>query len=106
MREADIDLGCDHFLTFTRWAPDRELNPQYADIADNDKVGAIIQHMTPDGVNECSASVFFKCEAQARVFPDHASWTVESFGPLTLSPSIRCSCGDHGYIRNGAWVRA
>lgn len=31
-------------------------------------------------------------------------WAVESFEPMTLSPSIQCSCGDHGYIRGGLWL--
>lgn len=30
-------------------------------------------------------------------------WTVEKLDPLTLSPSLLCSCGDHGFIREGRW---
>lgn len=31
-------------------------------------------------------------------------WQVESYDPLTLSPSIAChTCPHHGYIRNGKW---
>lgn len=34
-------------------------------------------------------------------------WKVESYDPLTLSPSLLCTaCGHHGYIRQGAWVPA
>jgi hypothetical protein len=32
-------------------------------------------------------------------------WTVEQKEPLTLSPSIACDCGLHGWIRNGQWVQ-
>lgn len=35
------------------------------------------------------------------------TWEVENDEPLTLSPSIECrACGDHGFIKNGKWVRA
>jgi hypothetical protein len=31
-------------------------------------------------------------------------WTVEQREPLTISPSIRCACGDqHGFLRNGRY---
>ncbi len=34
-------------------------------------------------------------------------WTVESWDPLTLSPSILCRpCGHHGWIRGGRWESA
>lgn len=34
------------------------------------------------------------------------TWSVESRDPLTMSPSLLCSCGDHGWIRDGRWQRA
>lgn len=34
-------------------------------------------------------------------------WQVESWDPLTLSPSVLCNtCGLHGFIREGRWVPA
>jgi len=33
-------------------------------------------------------------------------WAVQSIDPLTISPSIACGCGDHGFIRDGKWVSA
>lgn len=31
-------------------------------------------------------------------------WKVESWEPLTISPSIKCACnGQHGHIRNGRY---
>ena len=41
----DIDLGDGHTLRFTCWKPDRELNPQYADLPDVERVGAIVSHI-------------------------------------------------------------
>lgn len=36
-----------------------------------------------------------------------ASWTLSgSYKQPTLSPSFRCHCGDHGFIREGKWVKA
>ena len=34
------------------------------------------------------------------------SWNVASAMPLTLTPSILCACGEHGFVRNGKWVPA
>lgn len=43
--------------------------------------------------------------------PDTASlngrvtWTLDSWNPFTISPSLRCSdCGAHGFIREGKWL--
>ena len=38
-------------------------------------------------------------------------WTVRSWDPLTIEPSVLCSlekggCGEHGFIRQGRWVDA
>ena len=33
-----------------------------------------------------------------------AYWTVVSWEPLTIVPSVLCGCGDHGYVTQGAWV--
>jgi hypothetical protein len=102
----DLDLGDDHLLWFNCWKPDRELNPQYVDLPDVERVGAIVAHKTPAG-EWCWAGIHFENEASRRVFPDHPRWVVESADPLTLSPSLLCKlCGDHGFIRAGRWVRA
>lgn len=103
-----FDLGNDHTLEFTCWAPDRELNPQYAGIPDVEKFGAIIYHKKPDG-SDCASAVSFEGEVHGKIEPKHPAWKVESWEPLTLSPSILClaeGCGDHGFIRNGKWVKA
>jgi hypothetical protein len=33
-------------------------------------------------------------------------WTLVSKEPLTVTPSLACGCGDHGFITNGKWVSA
>jgi hypothetical protein len=99
----DIDLGDGHYLTFTCWKPDRALNPQYAHLPDNDRIGGIIRHGDP--LEPCEGSIWFDCPQVREVFPGHPMWTVECWEPLTCSPSFLCHCGDHGFIRNGKWVR-
>lgn len=41
-----------------------------------------------------------------RARPEATSWEMSSEDPLTLSPSLLCSCGDHGFIRDGGWAPA
>lgn len=112
-RPPDIDLGDDHLLWFFQWSPDRELNPQYADLPDVERAGAIVSHFAPDG-SDCMSSINFDLPAMRRVFPKESRWQVQSWEPLTLSPSLLCraplegggECRDHGFIRAGRWVRA
>lgn len=98
------EIGHGVGYVFTAWAPDRELNPQYDGIPDVDRFGLIYRHPAPDG-SECSGSVVFEGEAARKVMPNHPQWTVDSWEPLTLSPSLLCTtCGHHGWIKNGAWA--
>lgn len=102
----EVDLGDNHWLRFIGWHPDRKLNPQYKDIPDCDIVGANIRHLKSDG-SECNGFVHFDIETVKQLFSQYERWTVESWNPLTLSPSILCEiCGDHGFIKNGKWVKA
>lgn len=96
MTEAVIDLGDDHTIEFTSYKGD-------------DRAGAIVTHKTPAGVL-CESSIPFLGRAWANEFKsglaDHA-WELVSDNPVTLSPSLACrACGDHGFIREGKWVRA
>lgn len=101
-----IDLGHEHSIEFVRWAPDRDLNPQYEGVPDVEKYGATIYHNRPDGT-PCAGFVTFASEAQRLVEPNRPNtWDVISWDPLTLSPSVLCSCGDHGFVRDGSWVVA
>lgn len=105
-----IDLGHDHTLRFVSWAPDRDLNPQYDGIPDVERYGAVISHPAPPGYRGagdlCEGSIIFDGEVQRRLDPHRPRWTVESWQPLTLSPSLQCHCGDHGHVRGGVWVPA
>ena len=97
-----IDLGSGYTLTYTSWKPDRRLNPQYDGVPDVERYGAIIR--CPHGV----AALTFASEVQAKIEPSRKNvWTVVSYEPLTLSPSIHnTECGCHGFVRDGKWVRA
>lgn len=101
-----LDLGHGHAIKWCGWYPDRDLNPQYASLPDVDKWGLTIYHTTPSG-QPCAGFVTLDGDVQRQVEPNRTNrWTVESWEPLTLSPSVLCSCGDHGFIRNGVWVPA
>lgn len=121
----DLDLGDMHTLRYFSWDPDLELNPQYQGIADVpvEKAGAIVGHFRPDDSSHyCEGGVTFDIPQMRAVNPNGTFWTVESWEPLTLSPSLLCKaplfdpdthkpipnteCGDHGFIREGKWVRA
>lgn len=99
---AVVDLGMGHTMRFTTWAPDRVLNPQYADLPDMDPVGGI--HTCRHG-NQ--GSILFRSEVIDKVYPNHPVWELVSLDPLHLEPSIvvhRCGC--HGFIRDGKWADA
>lgn len=103
----DLDLGSDRVAWWTQWSPDRDLNPQYIDLPDIPRLGLILQHgdqPTAEGGAWCIGSIMFDSEVTRRVWPDHPRWTVESWDPLTLSPSILVRGCCHGFIRGGLWV--
>lgn len=99
------DLGHGHTLRWADWAPDRELNPQYANLPDIARIGATVGHLRPDNAQPCAGFIHVDSPQARYLFPGRQFWTVESWEPLTLSPSLLCGlCGDHGYIRDGRWV--
>lgn len=111
------DLGDDHWLTGICWAPDRDLNPRYAGLPDVERWGAMIWHRRQDGTLCHGAITFDTPEVRAVMAvrgEERNVWQVESWDPLTISPSVLCcfpldgggTCGDHGFIRAGRWVRA
>lgn len=115
MTREPIDLGHGHTLRFTSWSPDRALNPQYAEVLDVERWGAIVGHpvgphpivATAQSSGYCEGAITFDGPVQRQVSePNRPMWTVESWEPLTLSPSLLCACGDHGFIRDGRWVPA
>ena len=102
-----LDLGNDHYATFTAWAPDRDLNPQYKDLPDVEHWGAIIEHPDKrDPSRLCTSGITFDGEVQRKMTPAAHLWTLVSLEPLHTEPSLLCICGDHGFIREGRWVPA
>jgi hypothetical protein len=103
-----IDLGDGHSLRWLRWAPDdlpgnRELYGVPLPVVE--RAGAVVVHGPPD--EPCEGVVHFAGTRLQEFSPKMNFWTVESWDPLTLSPSILCKrCGDHGHIRNGRWERS
>ena len=106
MTSQPIELGSSHSITIAVWDPDLTLNPnaeQYRESLPL-KCSGIVGHKTPQGTN-CEGVITFDSPIAREVF-DGPFWTVESWDPLTLSPSLLCHCGDHGFIRQGRWVSA
>lgn len=106
MTGQEVDLGHGHTYHLTRWAPDRELNPQFAHLPDVEAWGATVSHLNDAG-EPCRSGVTFDGPVQCELVPDHARWELVSLEPLTLSPSLLCrapGCTDHGFIREGRWV--
>lgn len=67
------------------------------------RTGLMESHQTPNG-QECACSITFDVpEAEGLSGP---RWQLVSLDPLHVEPSILCSCGHHGFIRNGQWVSA
>jgi hypothetical protein len=87
------------------WKPHRDLTPQYAHLPDNDKIGGIITHEMPNGTI-CKGAILFDCPQTREAFPNKPRWHVSRWTPLTCEPSVLCHCGNHGFIRNGKWVKA
>jgi hypothetical protein len=105
-QQGALDLGHDHWLRWASWSPDRDLNPQYADLPDVERAHAMIDHpRASDPTKRCVGGVI-PDTAPLHIIAGRATWHVESLEPLTLSPSILCSCGDHGFIRDGRWIPA
>lgn len=108
----DMDLG--HGITgrFIGWSPDRELNPQYDGIPDDERAGLVIWHVHEDG-NDCEGMVTLdtpvhrQLVARGSIPAERPTWQVVSWEPLHLEPSIlRRECGLHGWIRDGRWLPA
>ena len=95
-----LALGHDHHISFT-WLMGQ-------DRATEKPNGGIVRHKRKDGAT-CEYSIVFDGEWAREHMPNRTRWTVESWEPLTLSPSLRClaeGCGDHGFIKQGKWVPA
>lgn len=55
----------------------------------------------------CAGAVYFDVPELPSGWQGVHKWTVESWEPLTISPSVLCTlCENHGFIREGKWVPA
>jgi hypothetical protein len=92
----EIDLGDGHRIVFSEYEGEK-------------RVGANVLHPPVEGKCGGDGWIAFEGRSWARKFAPGAiaTWKVESEVPFTISPSILCrACGDHGFIRDGKWVRA
>jgi len=99
-------LGSDHWLRYIAFKPDRTIQEnaaRYREVADDERAGATIWHPSAKDGTTCLSYIGLN----AAVNTQAACWSVDSWDPLTLSPSLLCTrCGDHGFIRGGKWVPA
>lgn len=73
---------------------------------DDERIGLLESHDCAEGYLG-TGSVLFDTPAARMARPDGPFWRVESWEPLTISPSVACrNCPNHGWIRNGEWVPA
>jgi hypothetical protein len=104
-----IDFGDGVTGYWLGWSPDRTIQSnaeRYAGIADIEKCSLVLNHAHAKDGTPHQGVVTVENPGSRQVFPPHPLWQVESWEPLTLSPSVLCSCGWHGWIRQGRWVRA
>ena len=122
--EGWIDLGDNHAYKFFSWNPDRELNPQYDAIADIPRMGASVVHLTRKG-EPCQSAIHFDlpavhqleehtkrwCAAKGIAYGKYPTWAVQSFEPLSVTPSLLCTIGKAAAAITDSspkakWVRA
>lgn len=61
-------------------------------------------HLGVAGKLCCGFVGFDTPETHEVTTPQSPKWQVESWDPLTLSPSLLCRrCGNHGFLRSGCW---
>jgi uncharacterized protein DUF6527 len=64
--------------------------------------GAIFEHPSASTeTGRCSGAIWFTGQGHGK-----PEWAIESEEPLTLTPSLLCHCGYHGFIRDGRWMPA
>lgn len=109
-----IDLGDDHHFVWLdgSTATHEERFPETTHPSAGDgrpvtRCGIIVDHRNPNTGERCAGAVMF---AKVLNPSEHEAkrpiWECVNLDPLHLEPSILCSCGDHGYVRDGRWQRA
>lgn len=94
LHDNSLDLGDNHRMVFVDYKGEK-------------RVGGHVHHKRPDG-SECTGFIPFAGRAWANNFSELIlTWEMVTDEPVTLSPSILCRvCGDHGFVREGKWVKA
>jgi hypothetical protein len=94
MKPRDLDLGDGHWLDWSTYKGKR--------------CGGVIYHTsdkTESGI--CSGAFWISDEYHKDCGRTGPVWSLSgTFEGPTLSPSFLCHCGDHGFVRDGKWVRA
>ena len=90
----DVDLGDGHTLQWSEWKGER--------------IGGIITHTKSDSPTGKCSGAFWISDAFLKENNRTAPiWKFNGdFNKPTLEPSFLCHCGDHGFVREGKWVRA
>lgn len=103
MTDEILDFGSGYTGRWVGWSPDRSIPAnaeRYKNFPDLEK--AMLMITCPHG----EGGVTVHPPEYAEIFKQ-PTWTVVSWEPLTLTPSIhRIECGCHGYITDGKWVSA
>jgi len=93
MKEShDLDLGDGHWLDWSEWQGQR--------------CGGIITHTTTKTETGFCSGAFWLASFTGYEH-GHPKWQMSgTFERPTLNPSFMCHCKDHGFVRDGKWVRA
>lgn len=92
-QSAWIDIGYNHAYCFREFEGDLHALIVYS-------------HLRPDG-SYCEGHVTPSGSAWAKDMTTLETWDVQSFEPLSMTPSLLCrACKDHGFITRGKWVPA
>lgn len=108
-----VDIGGGNVVSLSSWAPDRGIAAnaeRFAGVPDEPRFGLVWRHPAGpklEGAEHCIGSITFDNPSSRTTVPERSRWTVETWEPLTISPSLLCmACGAHGFIRDGRWVPA
>lgn len=91
----ELDLGDGHRIVFSSYKGEA-------------RAGANVIHPPVEGKCDGNGWITFEGSKWAKSFNRAiATWKIERADPFTISPSVLCrACGDHGFIRDGRWVKA
>lgn len=116
MAALEYDIGHEHYVSYFAWKPDdlpANRERYGTPLPRVERAGLIIRHRSQkkdspysDAAGWCHGAIHFDIPEMFLMRDKGPWWKVEQWEPLTLSPSLLCRCGDHGYIRNGVWVPA